>query len=104
MAQQSITDQAKAYAQQAWAWYQNRTQQAAQQQAHITQQTAGQTVVEYKGAKAMQAGVQQMQRQGYHVASQSSYQPRIGCMRFLTLGFFSLIWKPQAKFIVTYAR
>lgn len=105
---QNFTDmasQARGYAQQAWTqtrrWARERREQAQQYEAAIQQATGGQVIVTYKGADAMQRGVMHMQRQGYRVSSQSSYQPRSGCLRVF---MFGLLFKPKAAFVVTFVR
>jgi hypothetical protein len=70
------------------------------------QQAAPQQVTrEYKGNKEMLAGVQQMQRAGWRVVSQTGYQPGAGVGRVLALGVVgAAVFKPGAKFIVTFER
>ena len=70
-----------------------------QQQARVETRT-----VTYKGEAAYKHGVAHMQRQGWSVTNTAVSQPRVGCMRFLMLGFFSLIFKPKQHFIVNYQR
>lgn len=106
---QGFMEQAKAYGQQAWAWYQQQRATASQQNAArvaiVQQNMAGQTVQEYAGADAMQRGIMEMTRQGWRVQSQSSFQPRAGCMRVLMLGGIgALVFKPKPHFLVTFTR
>lgn len=53
-------------------------------------------------AKKFQADAQKMAADGYRPVSQSWADGRAGCMRILTLGLFSLVWKPDGTLTVTY--
>lgn len=60
---------------------------------------------EYTCAKEMMAGIAQMERVGWRVQSQSSYQPSAGVGRVVALGFIgAAVIKPKAKFVVTFTR
>jgi hypothetical protein len=59
----------------------------------------------YKGDKALRHGIAHMQRHGWRVASQSSFQPRAGLGRVIMLGGIgALVWKPKPAFVVTFER
>lgn len=59
----------------------------------------------FKGDKELRHGIAHMQRHGWRVSSQSSYQPRSGLTRVILLGGIgALIWKPKPKFVVTFER
>lgn len=85
-------------------WW-DKQQQAKAERARYLAAQPGQEVREYKGAHEAQAGIATMARQGWRVSSQSSYQPRAGCLRILMLGGIgALVWKPKPRFVVTYTR
>lgn len=66
---------------------------------------AAQTIVrEYKSRQEFERDAAKLADQGYSVLTVTESQPRSGCLRMLTLGFFALIWKPKNKLIVTYQR
>ncbi len=102
--QTGIVEQAKAYAVRVWQWAQAQNAARRSRAAAMRAATGNQVVRIYRGQRALEAGIAAMARQGYSVATQTSYQPRVGLLRFLTLGFFSLIWRPKPKFVVTFKR
>lgn len=105
MDMQTIGNRARGYAQQAWVGYQQRRANAVQREATAQQNAAGQQVMEYTGSDAMQRGITEMARSGWRVASQTSYQPRAGCMRVVLLGGIgALVFKPRTKFSVVFTR
>lgn len=59
-------------------------------------------VKEYKNQKAYQKDAPKMATKGYEVASVIEQENRAGCMRWLTIGLFSLIFKPKPTLLVTY--
>lgn len=85
-----------------------QTQTQAPVQAYQQSQTqmqAAQCTLRYQGEKAMLDGIARMQQQGWRVQGQTSYQPRAGCMRVITLGFLgAAVFKPKAVFVVTFTR
>jgi hypothetical protein len=61
-----------------------------------------QKVVDYKAGTDMERGVRSMTGAGWHVASQSSYTPRKGCLRTIAGGFLFFNRRPIT--VVTYRR
>ena len=59
-------------------------------------------VKRYKTEKLYQKDARRMLKRGYCVQSVISEQPRAGCGRILTLGFFALLFKPKPELVVTY--
>jgi hypothetical protein len=108
----TFVDQVKAYWQKYLDWLDQRA--TAQQERATAQQereqataaaTGNQIMRQYKGDGAMRSGITSMQKQGWRVSSQSSFQPRSGCMRIILLGGIgALLFKPKPVFLVTYVR
>ncbi|RLT40295.1 MAG: hypothetical protein DWI58_11265 [Chloroflexi bacterium] len=66
----------------------------------------GQTVLirEYKTQDEFQRDAALLRMADWRVASSLSRYPRAGCMRILTLGFWTLVFPPKPVLIVTYER
>lgn len=62
------------------------------------------TVRTYRSHRDFERDANKMAQDGWRVASTMDQQQRSGCMRWMTLGLFSLIWKPKSKIVVTYSR
>ena len=58
----------------------------------------------YKSDGEYQREAARLAASGWHVANVVQDQRRSGCMRWLTIGLFALIWKPKPVFVVTYQR
>lgn len=61
-------------------------------------------VREYKSKRDMERDIQKAAEHGWAVASVADLSQRSGCLRFLTLGIFTLFFKPKSKILVTYSR
>jgi len=64
-------------------------------------------VREYTGKRARDRFTDDFKRlaqEGWRVTSQNTVRPRIGCMRWLMLGFLALIFRPHEVLVVTYER
>lgn len=86
--------------QHAWAKMQSRVPTMQQYQG-LQQVTGYQTTQTYNNVHDMQRGIVAMQRQGYRVVNQSSYQERPGCLSILMFGLFA---RSKARFVVTFGR
>ena len=42
--------------------------------------------------------------EGWRVASVVQEQQRVGCLRILSIGPLSFLWKPPSRLLVTYSR
>ena len=60
-------------------------------------------VKRYKTEKEYQNDAQKLAKKGYKVVTVLSEQPRAGCARILTLGFFAIMFKPKPELVVTYS-
>lgn len=58
----------------------------------------------YKTEREYQRDAGRMVKRGYRVAHVVSEMRNAGCMRWLTIGLFALIFKPSPEFVVTYQR
>jgi hypothetical protein len=82
----------------------------ADRQAKADRQAAtlaavGQVTYRYKGERRMRAAIATMAQHGWRVQTQSSHQPRSGCLRVVMLGGIgALIWKPKEVHTVTFER
>lgn len=98
-------EQAKALLRRYLDWAEQRAAAKQEREHAIMAATGNQVMRQYIGEKAMRNAILSMQNQGYRVSSQSSYQPRSGCMRVILLGGIgALIWKPKPVFVLTYVR
>lgn len=64
----------------------------------------GPQIVEYASHDDFQEEAGAAGVRGWRVVSVIESERRAGCMRFLTLGIFALIWKPKPHLLVTYDR
>ncbi len=63
------------------------------------------TVRTYASSRAFDRGQQEMAKEGWHVRTTTTHQPRQGIGRIAILGFFgAFLFKPKAQIVVTYAR
>jgi hypothetical protein len=72
--------------------------------AAVLEASVGQTTRIYEGEQALQAGIAEMARQGWRVASQSAYQPPAGVGRIVALGWAAKLAQPAIKFSVVFER
>jgi hypothetical protein len=101
----TFVDQVKAYWQKYLDWLDQRATAQQEREQATAAATGDQIMRQYKGDGAMRSGITSMQKQGWRVSSQSSFQPRSGCMRIILLGGIgALLFKPKPVFLVTYVR
>lgn len=61
-------------------------------------------IKEYKDRGEYEKDAPRMAAEGWRVVTVTEQTQRTGCLRMVTLGFFSLIWKPKPHLVVTYQR
>ena len=58
----------------------------------------------YKTEREYQRDAGRMVKRGYRVAHVVSEMRNAGCMRWLTIGLFAIIFRPKPELVVTYQR
>jgi hypothetical protein len=85
---------------QAWS---ERTRAQAKERAEAKEMSPI-VMREYKSMDAYQRDAVKLAAQGYTVTAVTDRQQRAGVGRMASLGFFSLVWKPKPKLLVTYSK